>query len=260
MFDLDPIIVTGAVQRIGTTLVQRLLCSDPGTLIFGEGVATELQAGVHLAAYRRITLEQRAAYHEELIADVLGGDVGRWISDLSPPTAGWLETLEGAALAASRHCRDFAAAQGRPNWGCKLAGWSAQSVDSLLGMLPACRVVYLHRDLGDALRSARAVDLVRDGEGVELFCRAWAEGEALRARLAPEPRFLALRYEELVARPEVALQRLADFAGAPGMDAGVLARRINVDRADPRAESPGWVRPAQLSAADQAIVARYAPS
>jgi hypothetical protein len=47
--ELEPLFVTAPVTRCGTTLLQRLICSAPNALLFGESVAADMETGCRSA-------------------------------------------------------------------------------------------------------------------------------------------------------------------------------------------------------------------
>ena len=255
MYDLAPLIVTSPVPRVGTTLVQRLLCTDPQTLVYGDNAANELQTGLHMASYKRTVLPAFGPVNDELLVALGEGDVDRWLALLTPPVEPWIKSIEQAALAPALFCRDHAAALGRPRWGVKMAGWPVNIGQSFLKLLPQCRVIYVLRDLEPSLRSARTVGLVDDG-GLDTFCTAWAEGLRFAEAMRGEPRWLTVRYEELLDQPQEQLQALADFAGTGPLDPAPLATRLNLDRFDERGVD-GWLAPDPLPPGWEVTVTRY---
>ena len=50
--DLDPLVITSPVIRSGTTLLQRLLCSSPSALIYGELCAQDLEFFLNLYTFK----------------------------------------------------------------------------------------------------------------------------------------------------------------------------------------------------------------
>ena len=124
-------------------------------------------------------------------------------------------------------------------------------------VMPGARFVYVHRELRDTLRSAKAAGVVAGGRGVDEFCRAWAENLA-GVFSESRPDTLLLGYEELVARPGPAVERLVAFTGAGGIDVGVLERKVNtVDESAP-GRAGGRLAPAELSDQEEAVVERWA--
>src|SRR5512136_1426094 len=96
--DLDPLIVTSPTPRSGTTLLQRLLCSSPSTLIFGEKCAHDLELFLNIYTYKVQEYNfQREKYQQDL-EKVLRGEVNDWILDLTPDIDGYLAAMQRAAF------------------------------------------------------------------------------------------------------------------------------------------------------------------
>lgn len=144
--DTAPLIVLGAGQRCGSTLVQRLLCSHPRVLIWGEHVG---QLRTVLTATQRLRLWSQTngvAGRNELAAHGYQG----FIANLSPDVdiinragASFVETLFAEPAADS----------GRPIWGFKEVRYRLDDVLLLRDLFPHLRVIQLVRDPRDVLRS-----------------------------------------------------------------------------------------------------------
>ena len=117
----------------------------------------------------------------------------------------------------------YAAREGKSRWGDKTPMYM-QYLQLLERLFPTARFVHLVRDGRDAALSflSMPAGIVTEGWGhprdAEGFACQWrtevAAALALGRRVGPE-RYLELRYEELVARPEEELQRICAFAGLP---------------------------------------------
>jgi len=255
--DLDPLMITSPTLRCGTTLLQRLLCSSKHALIYGEKCARDLEMFLNIHAFKAQDYSHnRAAYQREL-QKVLQGDVNDWISDLVPDPDGYLAVLQGAAFAGISYCRDYAVRAGRPVWGLKYPGWSPVMLSMLRTVMPRARFIFILRDLSDCLRSAKAQQLVVSAQDVRDFCRMWVGGAAYARTLGTDQGTLLLDYADLVRRPQETLARIGSFAGVQDMDAAVLEHKINiwVGREFAAQTADGYIPPAELSQAEQAIVA-----
>lgn len=223
---LAPIIVAAPVPRCGTTLVQRLLCSSPRCLIYGELVLQDLLEVARGLRTRAAILRDHGPRLAETWRRVLAGDVDHWLVNLFPDQHAYMAAVAEAFLALPRLYAGQARAAGRPVWGAKHPSVDAAALQDLRLLLPGMKVLYLVRDPAAALASAKARDMLGD-EGAEGFCRAWADRTAGALELAPSVDLWVLRYEALTGDPEAALVRLEAWAGTAGIDRAVLARRIN---------------------------------
>jgi hypothetical protein len=234
----DPIFVLAAGWRSGSTLVQRLIVSDPTVLVWGEPF------GDH-APIRRLAgmLEPfaDADAHAEHAIERRGGDLsGQWIANLNPGVAAlrrahlaWFEGL----FAEPAHSRGYR------RWGGKWVRLDAGHAHYLRWLYPECRLVFLVRHPLDAWRSYRAQGsdwyLERPDRQVRTaraFLAHWARLAASFAAEHEELGALLLRYEDLVGDGGAA-KELADHVGCR-IDPDVLRARIGASggrRRDPRA-------------------------
>lgn len=260
--DLDPLIVTSPLPRSGTTLLQRLLCSAPNTLIYGERAAQELELFLGIHAYKVQEYAVRREANSEALKRVLQGQVNDWILELTPDTDGYLRALQEAAFAGIAYCRAFAAAQGRPVWGFKYPAWNPAVLKMLRQLMPRTRLLFIVRDPLPSLRSAKAQHMLDTETELRQLCRSWQAGMSYIAELGDDPAVLILRYEDLVERPDETLPVLAAFSHAEGFDRSVLGHRINVlsgQQFDVQS-ADGYVPPVNLSDAELQVVHEMLPA
>lgn len=110
---------------------------------------------------------------------------------------------------------EVASRQGKPRWAEKTPG-NVAHVDRILDYWPRARIVHILRDPRDIYASLLEAGKVSEPEQ---FVRRWmtivphAEEFARQPRLAHS--LLALRYEDLIARPEGTMRRVLAFLGEP---------------------------------------------
>ncbi len=247
--DLDPLIITSPMPRSGTTLLQRLLCSAPNALIYGERAAQELEFFLNIHAYKVQEYRLRRDANDRLLARVLQGHVNDWILELTPDTDGYLYAMQKAAFAGIAYCRDFAVAQGRPLWGFKYPAWSPAALRMLRRLMPRARLLFIARDLMPALRSAKAQHMIDTPQQLREQCQAWMSGMSYIMELDDDPCVMAIRYEDLVQKPEETLEGISAFTGADGMDLSVLKHRINIWPGQQFAveSTDGYIAPEELT-------------
>ncbi len=254
--DLDPIIITAPTIRAGTTLLQRLVCSSPRGLIFGELVGQDLEFALNLYTFKA----QAYAYQRDLLArnlqQTLAGNVNEWIPDLMPDIDGYLNALGQGTYSSTRFCRDYAQRLGRPAWGFKYPGWKPSFIQLLRNWMPQARFIAITRDLGACAKSAKAQHVFNSSQDLPEFCRAWAEGVEYWNSVKDDPRSLVLSFEELTAEPDATFRRLAEFTGLDDMQPSVLQRKINTWTGnDSFFQAPtGYAQPAALTEAEQQLV------
>jgi hypothetical protein len=225
--DLDPLIITSPVTRSGTTLLQRLLCSAENTRIYGETCALDLEFFLNVYTSKALMYQANRRQFAHTRERVAAGETNAWILDLMPDLNGYLQALGRGCFAGLVCCRDEAVRAGRPVWGIKCPAWSPPVLRLLYTQIPRGRFLYIHRDVVDCLKSAKAQQMVRSEQEVAAYCRAWIDNLTYALGLAEDPRMLLVSYADLVADPATSLERIAAFSGARRMDPHVLDHRIN---------------------------------
>lgn len=209
-----PIFLFSSGGRTGSTLLQRLLCSVPGVLIWGENRG----AIAHLEEASRIIggLESLGQKHAEEFRKK--GSLG-WIAMMNPPTHDFRRAIRGFlhTYFAQTACR-----LGRPRWGFKEVRYGRSIARFLADLYPEARFLLLVRHPEDCIASARATSsfglakgLLGEVGGPEQFLRIWAELAADFLDDWGDLHRLSLRYEDLVASPEETLASVGRFLGIP---------------------------------------------
>lgn len=250
-----PVLVTSPSIRSGTTLLQRLLCSSPQAIIYGEEIGKDLDLQLQVLASRRMIYGQMQPRLADGLRRVLAGDANDWIIDLMPDVDAYVEAISTGALAGLSACARHADGLGRTTWGFKYPGWSPHLLPLMAALMPGLRVVYLVRDLADTARSAKAWGDFGGLPDLQAFCIHWAAHVRAMRAWSPGHAVLELSYAALVDQPALAFGRLGDFLGVRDMDPGVLAHRINTDEGAAAGEARrGYRPPAELTAQEMAWV------
>jgi len=236
---LDPLIVTAPTIRCGTTLLQRLICSSEEALLFGEPAGNDLVTALRIIKVQTSMYAANREQFAEGLDAFAGGNLNDWLIDLMPDLDGYLRAVVDGYLQPLAYCRDFAHRAGRRVWGVKYPGWPAEVLQAIMSILPRTKLIYIHRDIVPALRSAKARGSLRRDTELKAFCAQWAANMRMAAQLRDSDRVLVLSYEQLVADSESTLQRLEAFTGVTNLDRRVLAHRVN--------ERHEYIPPAELT-------------
>jgi hypothetical protein len=254
--DLDPLIVTSPTPRSGTTLLQRLLCSSRSTLIYGEKCAQDLEFFLNIYAFKAQEYNYQRERTRRNLQRVLQGEVNDWLQDLMPETDGYLAAMRKAAFAGITYCRDFARSAGRPIWGFKYPGWGAGTIQLLRAVMPQARFLFIIRDLGACLKSAKAQQLVITLSDAQEFCQKWADNVAFCNSLQGSRSMLIVNYAALVEKPWEVVQEIAEFSGIQDMEVEVIQKKINTLTGQhfEAQVKDGYIPPAELGEAELQIV------
>ena len=221
-----PILVLGAGHRCGSTLIQRLLSSHPGVMIWGEhlGQLREL-LDVHAnlrdwsqTLGKRARDMWRADGHQSFMANLL-------------PEADQVD--DAVRVFVRRLFEDPAVELGRPVWGFKEVRYGRSEVDRLARLFPGLAVVCVVRDPRDVLRSLdeweRQGNWGRELTEIAVGCWHRVAGSFVPTGADDDLPVLRLRYEDVVADPRGTGAALAGHTGldAARFDPDVFARRIS---------------------------------
>lgn len=241
---LDPIIVTAPTIRCGTTLLQRLICSSPDALLFGEPAGNDLVTALRVIKVQTSMYAANRGQFAEGLDAFAAGNRNDWMIDLMPDLDGYLRALVDGYLQPLAYCRDFALRAGRRVWGVKYPGWSPEVLQAIMTFLPRAKLIYIHRDIVPALRSAKARGSVRRGAELTAFCAQWSANMQMAAQLRDSDRVMVMSYDQLADDAERTLRRLEAFTGVTNIDRGVLAHRVNDWSRDDERE---YIPPAELT-------------
>lgn len=244
-------IVIGGSPRSGTTLLRRTFDRHPG-LCCGPESSLFLPVRLNLASL--------AAGHG------LPEDDLRRMLATAPSQGAFVDAF------ASR----YLASRGRPRWAEKTP-LNIRHLDWIMERWPDARIVHVLRDGRDVVCSMREHPDRRWVDGrwvkelnprpVEEYARRWVSDTDAGMRWRGDPRYLEVRYEDLVRDPEATLERVLTFLGEP-FDAGLLAvdpNAVPAPSTNGRPDAAGaitttsmgrWER--DLSAADRETVKRVA--
>lgn len=200
-------VVMGGAPRSGTTLLRTLLdrhpelCSGPETKLF-------VPAAFNLAWLAR-------AY--ELPLPELEAMV-----DAAPSQGAFVDAFAGRVTTAA----------GKARWAEKTPQ-NIRHLEWILGRFPAASVVHIIRDARDVVCSMREHPDWRWVDGawqkelvprpVEWYARRWLDDTSAGMAWRQDPRYVEVRYEDLVADPGRAMREVCDAIGAR-VDATWLAR------------------------------------
>ena len=220
-----PVLVLASGQRCGSTLIQRLLTSHKGLMIWGEH-------GGHLSSLLEMTdilkrWEQYVAAPAR--AEFEQGGHASWMANVLPG--------RDAVIAAARAYvltlfGKPAAAMGRPRWGFKEVRFGFEEASAFRELFPALRVIHVTRDPRDVLVSLdswernEAIEWPR--EYTQLAVDNWARVNNSFQAAGPLDWVLSVRYEDLTAHRDAFVADVARLLDTKPrrFDMSVFERRI----------------------------------
>ncbi len=251
-----PVLITAPTTRCGTTLLQRLLNSSANGVVFGEGVAGCLLDAVRQLAAQWSSVAPRAEEHRRDLARALGGEQF-WCPHLLPDPDAWLGLWHEALARFLRFHEAEVLGLGRTEWGSKRPTLPVALLKLTLKLIPRARVLYVTRGVVDVARSAKSRRFAKTAQDLESLAATWRENLTAALELREHERVLFLRLEDVDAG---VLPELERFTGMHGLDAGVLATRVNTwSGQEAGGHAPGeYVAPAPLTDFEQELVVKTA--
>ena len=164
--ELAPIIVASPTPRCGTTLVQRLFCSSQNAFVYGEDLGHHIRTLTTFTVGIKQSVVQTGHQSVAVIAVALAGTLNDWRPGMMAPSAvmlkAWVEIYYQIPLALAQHGQTI----GRPLWGFKHPDFTRDLLRAFLMMMPQSKVIYIYRNLGDSLKSAKARRFVNTDEEI----------------------------------------------------------------------------------------------
>jgi hypothetical protein len=155
------------------------------------------------------------------------GEVNDWILDLMPDLDGYLAALGNACFAGIDYCREAALEMNRPVWGFKYPGWTPVVLNALRQMMPGFKLLYIHRDLLDCVKSEKARGNLSSLEEFKGYCASWTKNLEYVLSLKDHENVLLVNYADLIGKPEITIQTISDFSGATNIQHSVLNVKVN---------------------------------
>ena len=225
----SPVFLLSAGWRCGSTLLQRLICSDSRILMWGEPFGDLVP--VHRLA-QSVAFFQPDDPHARYSIERHEGELsGTWIANLNP---GFLRLRLAHRAFFEELFAAGAAERGYERWGCKWTRLTARHAYYLRWLYPKARFVFLVRHPLDAYRSyyGKRWFLMRPSQAVarpEEFFRHWKAVAGSFLQEQKELGALLVRYEDLVADAGL-VDRIAGRLDLE-LDRSVLGTKVGSSRA-----------------------------
>jgi hypothetical protein len=224
---LSPILIASPVHRSGTTLLQRLMCSSPDTLIYGESLANDINMLLSIFLNKQMLIGRQGDWHHQQFQQVLQGDVNDWIPNIMPDKDWVMNHFEQSIFQYLKGFEQEALRHGRVYWGTKLPAWPTAMLNGVFRLMPQSRLLYIIRDLESCVRSAKLIGFCQDIAAIQQFAQLWKQNQERIIYDVPKEQLLLIPYDELCDQPEKTILKIERFTGVKKIDASVLQHRIN---------------------------------
>lgn len=143
--DSAPIFLFSAGWRSGSTLLQRVICSDPQVMMWGEPFEDRLPLALLHQSLHGLDLD--SAHEKYAIENFSGELTSEWIANLNPGLSNYLAAHKAFV---DRMLATPARQRGYARWGLKAVRLSGYHAVYLRKLYPDAKIVYLVRDPTDA--------------------------------------------------------------------------------------------------------------
>jgi hypothetical protein len=245
--NIGPIFIFGSGQRCGSTLLQRLLCTHPDILIWGEhdGVLPGILAGFD----RLREWHELFGHHYETYQS--SGVVRNFIANMNPPAE---YALEAQIQLLRNYWQKPALQLGKTIWGFKEVLYTAEVALKLRELFPTTKVIHITRHPFNCFTSLLHEERLKPGETYVPLKEIWTRArtiEALNMWVKVNHSFLEtpgldeswvynVTYEQLVRQKAIVVDDLAEWLelNPDDFDMTVFDYKIYTDRHNEEDERP----------------------
>ncbi len=250
---LSPLFIWAPTTRCGVTLIQRLISSSRQFIIYGENTyyTGRLPSAVHdVAATKEEGEKSRQRFLE--------GDYNFWSGSVLPDNAILLHSIMRAFYQITMAFEDSSRKDGFLRWGLKHPAVEVKRIQRIVQrLLPRAQHLFMYRHVEDVARSSKSRRWINSDEDVHALAANWSEGvTSLLEFSANNAQAMTVRYEELVAKPQVIMDGVAQFLAIDNYDIDIMNHRVNTFQGkSERGHSPSeYIQPSQLSERERELL------
>lgn len=235
-----PIFLFASIWRSGSTLLQRLLCSNPDLILWGEPY-TDTAILPRMAEASKAILQESWLTPEHFISDneVMKNLSEYWIANLYPPPQAYQNACRVMVDTLFRYPAEE---NGFSRFGFKEVRHSVDVAQFLQWVYPDARFVFLVRNPWDCWASYRGASWYLQYpniliESIEDFARLWVKNLSSFLKWHDDSGML-IRYEDLIS-PNFSLQQLEAHCQLPNISPDPLQKKVrgvNYKPSDPNSE------------------------
>lgn len=228
-----PVFLFSSGGRTGSTLVQRLLLSTRHVMMWGEHGGKLLPALQEL--FRQIDAWNRDNFGYDMLSEYRKNPDNSWVANMNPDR---LFFMSGCRALLDQSLGAPARELGFERWGFKEIRYGDAEALNLQNLFPRASFVFLVRHPESCLRSIKSTDwYAKDFNACPgSFLAEWARlGKALSDVQCNLQRACLLRYEDIIAQPSTAVERIAHTTGIPAnaFDLSVLDKVLRGSKLAP---------------------------
>lgn len=232
----SPILVLGTGQRCGSTLIQRLLCSHPEIMIWGEHAGVLREVLHSTTILKHWTQRDGRLGREEWAEKTYNG----FIANMTPSAA----EIEAATISfVKRLYCEPTKNLGKRRWGFKEVRYGLEDLRAFRYYFPHLRAIHIIRDPRGILSSLDEWERFRPWEwsrgATEAAIKHWFRiaTEFINAIDELDSGLLQIRYEDLMRDPSDILGQLGDHIAIDPADFDMSVLDHHVHREGPLRES-----------------------
>lgn len=253
-----PVFVWAPLGRCGTGLLQRLITSSGDVLMYGEDRFLTQSLPAQILMHNNIQQESLAS-----TSALANGDYSNWSPNAFPDGKGYINLLFSCTYQLADLYRSDSQKYGFPRWGTKLPEINLTHLEVLKQLLPNGKHIFIHRNIGDVVRSSKARRWIKDLQTVLNCAQKWTNNMHATLAAAQELNLHVLRYEDLMADSTAECRKLQEFLGISPMDMTVFNHKVNtwpIDDKEHGLSATQYIEPEDLTDEELAILDRIPSS
>ena len=249
-----PFMIIAPTARCGTTLLQRLVSSAKGTIIYGENkdIFETYPTTIYSAAYKVL---EKEGYQDRLTRFLAGSQF--WSPDIIPETEQYLDISIGNFFNLLKHYKTFSKQQKRSFWGLKHP--SSVNLPILQMLLPNAKFIFLCRNLLDIAKSYKSKQWLKTDQQVTTLALNWSEN-VNNVMLKKADNVLFLKYETLLAESDQSVQAIESFLGISDINLSIMDTKVNTFQGSNALgfSSTEYIAPQMLTPQEQRLLVEHA--
>jgi len=230
----NPIFVTSATPRSGTTLLQRLIASSDNGICYGENTGDRLRQMCEFAHKELLAIQEHEQRHAVEWNNVFEGNYDFWMVSLDLPGDFGKHALVGAVTFYRQHFDEATRQIGKDIWATKVPSLNFSQIVKIADLISDLKCIYVYRNVYDVIRSQKTKNWITSEERLIKACTRWVQNTDVIAALKKKdfqnlPAMLhVVQYEDLIENLDETIAGIEAFGGFRGIKPEVADTKVNV--------------------------------
>jgi hypothetical protein len=152
--------------------------------------------------------------------------------------------------------QDYSISVHRPVLGMKYPLSEKGTLKNFMSFVPLTRVIFVHRDLIDSLKSAKSRGFFKNEKQLEIMCKRWKANIETAKEIK---NIWVVSYEDMIENQQDFILKLEKFCGITGVKPDVFDFKINawareVEKSEKADKNNNYILPSELSEKEMNII------